>query len=497
MVNTPEHLFGELFHDVQRSRVYPDSKTFVDLVPRQRARAIQKEYALLKNDPHFSLQEFLARHFQPLSLSPVVKRARAPSAQEHVRQLWPHLQRHHVKASGTLIPLPHPYIVPGGRFEEQYYWDSYFVMLGLAAEGQWRIIEGMVQNTAVLIRRYGFVPTANRTYYLSRSQPPVFALMVQLLAEHKGKGVLRKYVPELLREYRFWMSGKRMLKKTPHNSFRRVLQLDKSLFMNRYYDNAVTARPESLAEDQTTAERAASRSPERIYLHLRAAAESGWDFSGRWCLDPADLSTIHTADIVPVDLNSLLCMLEETIADAYRAMRQPLLEQAYRKKAAKRAATIRSLMWHDADGWFYDFNFHRHEQTGYQCLAGVFPLFAGIATQEEAAAVAKNIKKQFLKPGGVLTSLTETGQQWDAPNGWAPLQWVAVVGLRKYGFHQLATDITKRFTRLVEETYDKEGRIVEKYNVTSKGLGGGGEYVLQDGFGWTNGVYAALKQYLS
>lgn len=498
---SPEDLFGELFGDVQQRHIYPDGKTFVDLVPKTRVRSIKEEYKILKNDPHFDLREFVGRHFSDLSETIHKKDAfltnKNDTTEAHILRLWDFLERRNRVDRGSLIALPHKYIVPGGRFNEQFYWDSYFIMVGLAAQDEWKKIEDMVRNVAYMIRKYGYVPTANRTYFLSRSQPPFFVLMVRLLAEHKGKRVLREYLPHLLIEYRFWMKGRHKLLETEHNAYRRVVQMSDKSLLNRYYDNKVTARPESLREDTQTAAASKKRIRDRLFLHLRAAAESGWDFSSRWLSDPNDLKTIHTADIIPVDLNSLLYMMEDTIATAYNSALHPIMTRRFKKAAAKRKAAIDEYLW-DEDAQFYmDYNFHHQENTKVMSLAGVFPLYAGIAGEAEAASVAEIIQRDFLKTGGVVTTLIENGQQWDSPNGWAPLQWVTIQGLRNYGYDELAELIANRWLALNDKVFKKTHRLVEKYNVMGgDGLGGGGEYALQDGFGWTNGVYVALKKEL-
>lgn len=497
---TPDELLGELFGDVQSRQIYPDGKAFVDLVPKRRIRLIKEEYELLKNDPHFDLREFVKRHFIDLSETVHKKDAfivrKDDSTQQHIERLWEHLERQNRVDRGSLLALPYRYIVPGGRFNEQFYWDSYFIMLGLAAENKWKRVEDMVKNTAYMIRKYGYVPTANRTYFLSRSQPPFFVMMVRLLAEHKGKKVFRAYLPYLLTEYRFWMKGVRNVKKTEHNAFRRVVQMSNGSLLNRYYDNKVTARPESSRQDNETAQASEERSHDRLFLHLRAAAESGWDFSSRWLTDPNDLKTIHTADIIPIDLNSMMYMMEETIASAYSTVFNPIYTHRFKKAAARRKASINKYLWDRKQQFYMDHNFHAHKNTTILSLAGVFPLYAGIASKAKAAAIADRIERDFLMPGGVVTTLVETGQQWDSPNGWAPLQWVTVQGLRNYGYDTLADTITHRWLKLNDKVFKKTQRIVEKYNVMdgNEGLGGGGEYTLQDGFGWTNGVYSALKK---
>jgi alpha,alpha-trehalase len=498
---SPDELLGELFGDVQSQGIYPDGKTFVDLVPRKRIRSIKEEYKLLKTDPNFDLREFVSRHFTDLAQTVHKKEPfiinDTDTTEEHITRLWAYLERQNRVDRGSLIALPHKYIVPGGRFNEQFYWDSYFIMLGLAAQDEWKKVEDMVKNCAYMIRKYGYIPTANRTYFLSRSQPPFFVLMVQLLAEHKGKRVLRDYLPHLLIEYRFWMKGRSKLEETEHNAYRRVVQMSDKSLLNRYYDNKVTARPESLREDTETAFASDKRIRDRLFLHLRAAAESGWDFSSRWLSDPNDLKTIHTADLIPVDLNSLMYMMEETIADGYNSLLHPLQTRRFKKVAARRKDAINKYLWNEDKHFYMDYNFHHQKNSEVFSLAGVFPLYAGIAGEAEAASVAQMIEREFLKPGGVVTTLIENGQQWDSPNGWAPLQWVTIKGLRNYGYDELADTIAGRWLQLNDDVFEKTHRMVEKYNVMGgSGLGGGGEYVLQDGFGWTNGVYLALQKEL-
>ena len=491
---SPDEALGELFVDVQQKRVYDDGKTFADLVPRRRMKQIQQEYLLARKDPSFSLPEFVNRHFyefEPGKSTYVTDTAM--TMREHITALWRVLERRNRKDRGSLIALPHAYVVPGGRFSEQFYWDSYFIMLGLAADNQWDMIEGMMKNYAYMIRKYGFIPTANRTYFLSRSQPPFFSHMVRLLARHKGRRVLIEYLPYLIAEHKFWMKGKSKLEVQENYAFRRVVQMPNGSLLNRYYDNKITPRPESLKQDVDTAREATGREADRLFLHLRAGAESGWDFSSRWFHDPADIRTIHTADIIPVDLNALHYHLEQTIAEAYRLIKNPVASRRYTLYAERRVRAIQEYCWDDDEKFFVDYNFHKQEATGVLSLAAVFPLYAKIATTKQAAAVAMRLERDFLKPGGLVSTLHVNGQQWDSPNGWAPLQWVAIQGLRNYGYHALADEIKRRWLMVNEKVFTNAGKMVEKYNVVDdSGLGGGGEYPLQDGFGWTNGVAAAL-----
>lgn len=490
-----EHL-DALFEEVQHSRVYADGKTFVDLMPVRHLKQIKDDYKKRHKEEGFNLQDFVLNNFYDGAADLHDKYVTNPNHTplEHVSQLWRVLERRNRVQRGSLTALPYKYIVPGGRFNEQFYWDSYFIMLGLATEEKWEMIEGMMKNYAFEIRKYGFIPTANRSYFLSRSQPPFFSHMVTLLMKKKGRRVLREYLPYLIAEYRFWMKGYSKLATTDNRANRRVVQMPNGALLNRYFDNKDTPRPESYKEDVETAALSGRKDSSRLYVHLRAAAESGWDFSSRWFARPDDISTVHTADIIPVDLNALLYHLELTIADGYAATFNVIQASAFRKKAAIRKDAMHEYLWSEEAGIFKDYDFHRGVHTDSISLAGVFPLYVGAATQVQADRVAEVVERDFLRAGGLVSTLVYNGQQWDAPNGWAPLQWTTIQGLRNYDHYELAKTITKRWTTLTEKVFADNGKFIEKYNVESPdGLGGGGEYALQDGFGWSNGVYEALK----
>lgn len=494
---SPEDVFGELFLEVQAKRIYGDGKTFVDMVPKKRAREIMREYQLAKADPHFDLGDFISRHFYEFAPHKEEKYIMSPdrSPRQHVSELWKQLQRRNRKTRGSLVALPHEYIVPGGRFSEQFYWDSYFIMLGLAADEKWNKIEGMMRNYVYMLRKFGFIPTANRTYFLSRSQPPFFSHMVRLLARHKGhRRTVFEYLPHLLTEYRFWMKGQTMLKDNiEQRAYARVVRLPNGAVVNRYFDNKDTPRPESQYEDVETAEDAAAEERDKLFLDLRAGAESGWDFSSRWFKNPQDIRSIRTTDLVAVDLNCLLYDLEHLIAETYNHMKQPLLARKFYRLANRRAEAIRRFCWSEEEQYFFDYDFRNDSIHPQPTLAAAFVLHSGIATPEQAAAVAARLEKDFLKDGGLVTTLINNGQQWDAPNGWAPLQWITIQGLRRYGFNELADETKQRWMHSTELVFSTQHKMIEKYDVENEArLGGGGEYPLQDGFGWTNGVYAAL-----
>lgn len=490
----PDDALGELLHDVQLSQIHTDGKTFVDLVSERKLRRIARAYKQARQAPNFDLREFVQRHFREYLVkgNAAYQAIENRTAHEHIEALWPALTRQNYRNRGSLMALPYPYIVPGGRFVEQYYWDAYFTMLGLSTSGHTELMEDMIKNYAYMIRKLGFIPTANRTYYLTRSQPPVFSHMVRLLAEKRGKRMYVQYLPYLLAEYRYWMRGKRELSGR-QRALRRVVRMPDGSILNRYYDAKQTPRPESYREDVATAAEAQDREAGRVYLDLRAAAESGWDFSSRWFKDPNDISTIHTTDIIPVDLNCLLYDLEQTIALSYRMLKQGVLAGRFERRAKRRANAIRTYCWSETNGFFYDYDFVEDDRTPIDHLGSAFPLHSKLASDEEAQRVAEKIEKEFLREGGAVTTLTTSGQQWDAPNAWAPLQWITYRGLRNYGHDELAAELKERWLATNIGVYEASAKFVEKYNVEHPGApAGGGEYILQDGFGWTNGVFLAM-----
>lgn len=482
-----------LFEDVQLGHVFADEKTFVDCLPKHSLDEIANDYQGAKNSPGFKLKEFVLSHFDPpANYASDYVSDQSKGVQENAEALWAVLERQPDTTAGSLIPLPFPYVVPGGRFREIYYWDTYFSSLGLQASGRTDMVENLVGNFAHLIDSIGYIPNGNRTYYLGRSQPPFFALMVELLAEERGEGTLLKYLPQLEREYGFWMKGASKLNKKRVSSHR-VVRMPDGEVLNRYWDDNNTARPESYQEDVELS-RHSTQTPSTLFRHLRAGAESGWDFSSRWFKDGHSLYSIHTTEIVPVDLNCLILNLERTIAQACQVARNTAGSQGFEAVAASREAAIQKYCWKDAGGFYFDYDTARRQQNSAMTLAGVFPLFFKVASDEQAGKVAETIKKNFLMPGGVVTTLETTGQQWDAPNGWAPLQWVTITGLKNYGHDDLAAEIAERWVKLNSDVFKRTGKLMEKYNVVDTHLeAGGGEYPGQDGFGWTNGVLLALK----
>ena len=483
---SPADVYGALFRAVQQGHVFADGKTFVDAVPKRTAGAIMADYAKAKPEGA-ALKAFVLANF----VVPGENDRGADDLRTHVRMLWPQLVRQPVAAvaGSSALPLPAPYVVPGGRFREIYYWDSYFTMLGLKVDGQQPLVESMLADFTSLIERYGHIPNGTRSYYLSRSQPPYYALMLDL-STNADPVVAKRRLAAMRAEHAFWMKGTPCLTGKP--ACLRVVRMPDGSVLNRYYDDRDTPRDESYAEDVETAAKAAPRPVAETYRDLRAGAESGWDFSSRWLRDPQALATIHTTDIVPIDLNSLLWAMERRIAERCRAADDAPCATQFIMLAARRKTAIDRYLWQATTARYADWDLSTRTPTDSVTAAMLEPLFVGLASLAQARAVAKTVRAALIAEGGLRTTALRTGQQWDEPNGWAPLQWVAIAGLSANREPALAKDIARRWLGTVGAAYAETGKMLEKYNIEQRTPGGGGEYPVQDGFGWTNGVTSAI-----
>jgi alpha,alpha-trehalase len=475
------------------SRALDDSKSLADALPKAAPAQILAAYYRSKPNSAASMRSFLAAHFDlETNAAPVTEPTAGLGLEAHIQELWTLLKREtrSVPAGSSLLPLPNPYVIPGGRFTEMYYWDSYFTMLGFGPR-EASLRRHMVGNFAHLVSTYGRIPNGNRSYYLSRSQPPFFFKMVELLSPEDPGSAFAEYLPELKTEHAFWMMGDSTAR--PGAPQGRVVMLGNGAILNRYWDDRDTPRDESYREDKQLAQ-TANREPGELYTDIRAAAESGWDFSSRWLADKRTLATIQTSSIVPVDLNSILYGLERAIALGCRSMQDRKCADDFENKADARRAAVRDYLWNEGARTFDDYNWRNQEPVGNVSAAMLYPLFFGIADDVQAKAVAATVRAELLEDGGLVTSTQNTGEQWDFPNGWAPLQWIAVVGLCRYGEQEIAEEVARNWVTTVSRVYEATGKLLEKYNVVTVTPGGGGEYPLQDGFGWTNGVTLALSR---
>jgi alpha,alpha-trehalase len=497
----PAHDLGPLFQDVQLSGIFADSKTFADARPRLAPTEIVARYASARGAAGFSLQTFIQEHFElPRPVGEGFQSDTSQTMEQHIRALWTVLTRppDSADARSSLIPLPHPYVVPGGRFREVYYWDSYFTMLGLIESGRTDLVKSMLDNFAYLIGTVGHIPNGNRTYYLSRSQPPFFAAMVGLYARATDTTQALPYLDALEAEHAFWMSGTDRLAPGAGQAYRRVVRLrEGGPLLNRYWDDLPQPRPEAYRPDYEIAQTLPAARRELFYRNVKATAESGLDFSSRWMRDPRDLRTLETTELIPVDLNSLLYHAERIIA-ALRGFRgragDAAVARQFAQAAEDRRRALLAAAYDPASGFFYDVRWRSGERvTDRPTLAAASPLYFGLATPEQGRAVAGRLEREFLQPGGFVTTLVASGQQWDAPNGWPPLEWLTIEGVRRYGRADLANAARDRWLALNRRTYRATGRMTEKYDVVDlQRRAGGGEYPTQDGFGWTNGVALAL-----
>ena len=402
-----------------------------------------------------------------------------------------------------LLYLPRPYVVPGGRFNEMYGWDSYFIQMGLLHDGQLALARDMADNFVYEVREYGKVLNANRTYYLTRSQPPFLTQM--LLAVYRrtnDREWLGRAVPAIEEYYRYWTSEPHLTPKTG---------------LSRYFDTGTGPAPEVLTAELDERgrsvydvareyfrnnnvrdydasqyyDRKTDRLTELFYKGDRSMRESGFDPSNRF--GPFNVDIIHYN---PVCLNSLLYLMENQTAEILEVVHRESEAPRWRKRAMERAARINQLMWDQHDGLYYDRDFVTGHSRRYSFLTTFYPLWAGIASREQAARVVKTLP-QFERPGGLQTSAYQSGDQWDAPFGWAPLQWIAVEGLRRYGYNRDADRISLEFLSLVLQEYRKHGAILEKYDVVRRVSDLTGEIHFgyrsnEAGFGWTNAVFTAL-----
>jgi len=477
--SSPADLFGPLLAKVQERAILSDSKTFVDALPKRPVAEIMRDFAHLPAGDE-ALRAFIAANFDLPAATEGTRPAVLP-LREHIRALWKDLARAPKQAaSGSALPVLHRHVVPGGRFREIYYWDSFFTMLGLVRDGEDELANGIVEAMTDLIEAHGHVPNGTRTYYLGRSQPPLFHMMVELLDDERPDVAARR-LSAMKREHGWWMEGAAGLASGEQNT--RAARLADGALLNRYWDPRSTPRDESWREDVATAAES-GRPVEEVYRDLRAGAESGWDFSSRW-LNGDTLSSIRTTAIAPVDLNAFLFGLETAIA-----ARGGSEATHYAQLADARRDAMHRHLWNAEDGYFADYDIKNAALRAPLTAAALAPLLVGAATQEQADATARAVEGVLLAPGGLHTTLMQTGQQWDRPNGWAPLQWIAVAGLHRYGHDALAREIARRWVDTVGATFARTGLLFEKYDIERAGVGGGGEYATQTGFGWTNGVTA-------
>ena len=408
----------------------------------------------------------------------------------------------HIHEHGLLY-LPRQYVVPGGRFNEMYGWDSFFIQMGLLRDGEFELAKDLADNFLYEVLEYGKVLNANRTYYLTRSQPPFLTQMILAIYRHsRDEQWLKDAIPALEEYHRFWTIPPHCVEKVA---------------LSRYFDLGEGPAPEAAFSER---DERGHTSYDAMRRHFRDRHNAGFHAGSHYHsandaltphfykgdrsmresgFDPSDRFGPFSADIThyaPVCLNSLLYQMEIDLAEIHGLLDHAAKRNCWLRLAGERAETINALMWCPNDGLYYDWNFADARMRPYPFLTTFYPLWTGIASRAQAAQVAGNLKK-FECPGGLQTSTVSSGCQWDSPLGWAPLQWIAIEGLRRYGFHREANRISRKFLKMVTREFSKYGTIVEKYDVARCSADVSshlkyGYHSNEPGFGWTNGVFTAL-----
>jgi len=423
-----------------------------------------------------------------------------------------------IRTSGLLY-LPHPYVVPGGMFNEMYGWDSYFIIRGLIADDSVNLARGIVENFFYEIKNYGGVLNANRTYFLTRSQPPFLTSMIRAVYEsgpHDRKWLLRAY-GYAKRDHALWLRPEHRAGDTGlaryydyGNGPVPEMAQDNSYYakvaqFTLFHQQAAAYRSPARKTDDdqtfyvrtcTAGDKAACAKPARMrlgddyYKGDRAMRESGFDTSFRFGPYGG-----RTQDFAPVDLNALLYKSERDLEWMANELGLKGEAKQWAAQAAQRKQNIDKYLWNPAKGAYFDYDVVAHKQSDYLFATTFYPLWTGVASRSQATAVEHMLGK-LEKPGGIVTSDNVSGAQWDAPYGWAPVQLLAVEGLNRYGFHVDALRIAKKFNSMVNENFQRDGTIREKYNVETRSdsvkvaVGYSQNNV---GFGWTNGVYEVLR----
>ncbi|KAG2498140.1 hypothetical protein HYH03_003898 [Edaphochlamys debaryana] len=463
----------------------------------------------------------------------------------------------------TLLPLPHPFIVPGDRFRECYNWDSYWIIQGLLASELVPAAEALVRNLLHLVDVWGFVPNGARSYYTNRSQPPLLSAMVlSVWTAAADDRLLEDALPRLIKQHRYWTSGPKAVRIRPppangccahpagtggaDATIPNVVAPDAhdEVMLSRYYAEWCAPRPESYREDAELVARAglSGAEAEALYRDIASAAESGWDFSSRWMVGGDALEYTRTTQVIPADLNAWLYRFERDIVAVASHLGRPELAKAYGSQAEARLRAMDRLMWSEADGCWHDLLLtqpqpgprstssrptsepaeaagssaagasggspghideptYAAEQRPGAYASNWVPLWCGCAergSSRAAAAVSGLLRSGLIQPGGLSTSLVRSGQQWDAPNAWPPLVHMAVEALAEAGVpegERAAAELACCWVAAAQVGWRTTGHMHEKYSAEELGgVGGGGEYAPQVGFGWSNGVLLALMQ---
>lgn len=511
---------GELLKTIQLAEIFPDSKTFVDLhqlhdpevtlsnfyqlMNATNNKPSRMQLARYVNENFASSNELTNWTLPDWTENPsILKRIQEPKYREwakHLNDIWNDLARKMTDDvekhpdRHSLIYVKNGFIVPGGRFKEFYYWDSYWVIEGLLLSDMYQTARGMIDNFVYMVEKYGFIPNGGRIYYLMRSQPPLLHLMVSRYLDYTGDyEYLAQIIPMLEKEFAFWQRG-RMIE---------VSKDGKKYKMGHYAVQSPRPRPESYREDYSLAQQLSEKSRDFFYNNIKAGAESGWDFSNRWCLANdkngiLSLLNISTQYIIPVDLNAILQQNGRLLSEFHTLLGNSAKAQYYAKIAAELQLAIDNVLWNEEEGIWLDYDTKNNKSRNIFYPSNLAPLYTKSYNwhnrEQLGLSAVKYLKSQIIDSffGGTPTSLNQTGEQWDFPNAWPPLQSFIVMGLQWTGVREameLADELASRWLSSNYIGYVETGNMFEKYNSISPGQGGGGgEYNVQTGFGWTNGV---------
>ncbi|XP_075046836.1 trehalase [Mixophyes fleayi] len=510
---------GDILHHVQLAKIFDDDKHFVDMSLKDTpARIIKKFKGLVLSPPKGivaveKIIEFVNTSFHhpgiELSQWDPPDWHESPELLSHIadsdlrkwamdlNDLWKSLGRkinEDVREQPdrySQIYVPNPIIVPGGRFREFYYWDSYWVINGLLLSGMSDTARGMIENFLYLVKWYGIIPNGGRIYYLRRSQPPFLTLMMDsYMTNQKNLTFLRDNIHLLAKEYDFWMQ----------NRSASVTLDGKSYTLNRYYVPVGGPRPESYSDDYELAENLTAEAKQSFYSEIKAAAESGWDFSSRWFYgSTGTLLDTKTNFVIPVDLNSILCRVERTMAKFYTELDMPEEASKFSSALKQRLDAVQAVLWDKELGVWLDFYMGDNSRNPNFYPSNLAPLWASCYTDtgvvDKAVSYLEESKALSYK-NGIPTSLNHSGQQWDFPNGWPPLQHMVIEGLaqtQSTKAQEIAFKLAQKWVKVNYDAYKKYKAMFEKYDVEGEGKpGGGGEYEVQLGFGWSNGVIMQL-----
>ena len=512
---------GDLLHTVQMARIFNDSKTFVDMrLQSDEADVLQafkalgpsanisKEQVIKFVNENFHLVGHDLQQWTPLDWreNPAfidhIKDKNLKTFASKLNELWKKLGRKITDearmnpARSSLILVANPFVVPGGRFREYYYWDSYWVVNGLLVCGMKDTVKGMIDNFIQLVNTFGFVPNGGRIYYTNRSQPPFLIPIVGLYLNKTGDvDYVKSILNALEKEYTFWRKNRTVEVELSSGKYK----------LSIYAANMNTPRPESYYEDIHTAQEVPEDARSTLFQDIASAAESGWDFSTRWFnhtdYKRGSLSSTRTRQIIPTDLNSILYACENLLEKFFRMTGNTAKADEYKTFSEARAAAIEAVLW-DEKGLWLDYDRQLKKRRGDFYASSVVPLWAGVIrgniTRE--MIVLRTLKRLRVLdyPGGLPTSLFSSGQQWDFPNAWPPLQHMLIAGLAESngeGMKQEALNFAQKWITTNYKAWRATSHMFEKFNVSVQGApGGGGEYDIQVGFGWTNGVILDLLQ---